>query len=293
MLDNVTPDTAHVLRPLWRAEGLTGDVGDCIVYAIRRQNRLCGLTVLTGTMTQPNGAKFLPLINDMIARSATRPLRRMNARHPAMDVLLTLMPRCNPSRRRKSFFLDAGESGFETGCFPAVPVATIQFIHQDAPNVQATVDLFQRLATKLEEVAETYALSVVQLAGNRVLLVGKCGAALDPDSVCDVADALLELCEAAQRILNAADMVRNFNMGLDVGPVLGANVGRDGVRYALWGEAFANADRLAMSSAETGSIQVSDAAWAVLKDRFLFRPRGAFFMPGRGLTMTHILAARR
>ncbi|MEE8659466.1 hypothetical protein CGLAMM_09810 [Acetobacteraceae bacterium EV16G] len=291
-LDNETPDSAHVLRPLWRAEGLTGDVTDYAVYPIRRQNGLCGLTVLTGAVTQPDGTKFLPLINDMIAlryAAIAQDERVTSGDGPPAEA--DVAPR--PVTAAKVVFLDAGESGFQTGCFPAVPVATIQFIHQDVPDVQATVDLFQKLATKLEEVAETYALSVVQLAGNRVLLVGKCGAALDPDSVCDVADALLELREAAQRILNAADMVRNFNMGLDVGPVLGAHVGRDGARYALWGEAFANADRLAMSSAETGSIQVSDAAWAVLKDRFLFRPRGAFFMPGRGLTVTHILAARR
>lgn len=292
VLNSATSGMAGVLRPLWRAEGVIGDVSDYAVYPIRRQNTLCGLTILNGAMTQPDGAKFLPLVNDMIAlRFAAIAQDERSIGGNNHDAESNSMH--HEVAAARVVFLDAGDGLFQTGCFPAVPVATIQFVHQDLPDTEATVKLFQQLAQRLEEVAENYALSVVQLAGNRVLLVGKCSTVINIESVCSVANALLDLRESAQHMLNAADMVRNFNMGLDVGPVLGAHVGRDGARYALWGEAFANADRLAMSAAETGTIQVSDAALVVLKERFLFRPRGAFFMPGRGLTVTHILAARR
>jgi class 3 adenylate cyclase len=45
-------------------------------------------------------------------------------------------------------------------------------------------------------------------------------------------------------------------------------------------------------SATPGAIQASGAAYEQLKQDFLFRPRGSFYLPGRGQAQTFVLAGQ-
>jgi hypothetical protein len=46
-------------------------------------------------------------------------------------------------------------------------------------------------------------------------------------------------------------------------------------------------------SALPGTIQVTEAAYERLRQEFLFRPRGSFYLPQVGEARTFILAGRR
>jgi len=53
------------------------------------------------------------------------------------------------------------------------------------------------------------------------------------------------------------------------------------------------AELMAQSATGTGSIQVSERAYGQLRQQFLFRARGVFYLPRVGTARTFILAGRR
>ena len=63
--------------------------------------------------------------------------------------------------------------------------------------------------------------------------------------------------------------------------------------FNLWGDVIRTAELMAQSAAGTGSIQVSEHAYEQLRQQFLFRARGVFYLPRVGTARTFILAGRR
>ncbi|WP_051535737.1 adenylate/guanylate cyclase domain-containing protein [Asaia platycodi] len=99
--------------------------------------------------------------------------------------------------------------------------------------------------------------------------------------------------ELALITLSDADLTPNFRIGLDVGRAFGAMLGSEPGVFNVWGEAPQTSELLAISAPDAGTIQVSEAAHALLRDYYLFRPRGMFYLPALGITNTYVLAARR
>lgn len=82
-----------------------------------------------------------------------------------------------------------------------------------------------------------------------------------------------------------------FRIGLGFGGCYGCLVGRERQQFNLWGEALETADLMARSAAP-GAIQASAGAYARLRQDFLFRPRGTFYLPGVGQSRTFVLAGQ-
>jgi len=86
-----------------------------------------------------------------------------------------------------------------------------------------------------------------------------------------------------------------FRIGLDIGGVIGSAVGAEanggGRAYNLWGEAVRTA--LAMAeSGPAGAIHVTESAYQRLRDRYLFRVRGSFYLERVGEMSTYLLIGR-
>jgi CheY-like chemotaxis protein len=79
-----------------------------------------------------------------------------------------------------------------------------------------------------------------------------------------------------------------FRFGLHAGPALAAVMGRDRLRFDLWGEAVDTARHLA-SSAEPGTVIVSPGASALLKDRYRLDPGRVTEIRGLGQMRPFIL----
>ncbi|MCL7980238.1 MAG: hypothetical protein M8865_10085, partial [marine benthic group bacterium] len=75
------------------------------------------------------------------------------------------------------------------------------------------------------------------------------------------------------------------------GPALGAVIGRDRLRFDLWGESVDTARHLA-SSAEPGTVIVSPGASALLKDRYRLDPGRVTEIHGLGQMRPFILQDR-
>jgi adenylate cyclase len=86
-------------------------------------------------------------------------------------------------------------------------------------------------------------------------------------------------------------MAPEFRLGIDCGFAVGRSIGGTPRLFNLWGEAVRTARTMA-TTAFPGSIQTSERAYLRLRQSFLFRPRGSFYLPAVGSVQTFILAGR-
>lgn len=79
-----------------------------------------------------------------------------------------------------------------------------------------------------------------------------------------------------------------FRIGINSGQVVGGVIGRKKFVYDLWGDAVNIASRME-SQGEPGKIQVSQATYELIQDRFRCEPRGKMDIKGWGEMMTWFL----
>jgi adenylate cyclase len=115
----------------------------------------------------------------------------------------------------------------------------------------------------------------------------------DTSAVLRIADAAVATRERCLELFEAAGHPPSLRIGIDYGVAIGSEVGREPRLFNLWGAAARTADMMAASSTGTGAIQVTEAAYHHLRNHFLFRPRGSFYLPHIGTAQTFVLGSRR
>jgi adenylate cyclase len=79
-----------------------------------------------------------------------------------------------------------------------------------------------------------------------------------------------------------------LRVGIAAGPVTAGVIGRRRLAYDVWGDTVNLASRL-QSTAEAGSIQVSDATVRLLDGSLPFEPRPSVEIKGKGRMTTYVL----
>ncbi|MCS6853370.1 MAG: cache domain-containing protein [Elioraea sp.] len=142
----------------------------------------------------------------------------------------------------------------------------------------------------LRRVLDGHGIGYLRLSGDTVVAAS----GFDGNAVAAarrMMEAALALQEALTGLLIAADQPLALRIGVDTGPAIGAVVDEEGGGFNLWGEALEAATALAQSATE-GMIQIGERTHAFAADGFLARPRGRFWLEGRGETATDYLMAR-
>jgi class 3 adenylate cyclase len=189
--------------------------------------------------------------------------------------------------------LDKAANGPEL--FPSAAVMSIKF--GDA-GVMATCDpggattLADRIAVTLQEIAAAYHIPYVKLVGHDVVAAAGL-AANDTTALACIADASVAARDRCLELFEAGGHAPSFRIGIACGNAVGSNVGEQPRLFNLWGEAVRTAELMAETSAEPGTIQVSEAAYRPLRADFLFRPRGSFYLPDLGPTQTFVRGSRQ
>jgi len=105
-----------------------------------------------------------------------------------------------------------------------------------------------------------------------------------------IAEVALEIRDRCAQIAAGLGQPPDYRIGLDSGTGMGSMVGF-GSRYNIWGEAVRVASTMS-ETARPGTIQVTEATYGLLQDRYLFRRRGGFFLGGTGDITTYVLRTR-
>ncbi|WP_408873585.1 cache domain-containing protein [Gluconobacter roseus] len=182
------------------------------------------------------------------------------------------------------------------GVYPQVPVMVISFVDpyaSDRDSIARAMNVIRALSLEIQKIARDSGLFSVQVVSNRLVLVGGCSQTPDPSAAVRLADAAVSIREACLSSLAAADLDPVFRIGMDVGSVMASELGESPSVFNIWGDALNGAELLTGSAPDAGTIQVSEQAYMILREHFLFRARGMFYLPNSGITRSFILAGRR
>ncbi|MGY6769917.1 adenylate/guanylate cyclase domain-containing protein [Komagataeibacter xylinus] len=182
------------------------------------------------------------------------------------------------------------------GFFPAVAIMVISLsdmVMTAQNDPMANLKLIDSMAGMLQDIARQCGLFSIRMLGHRVVCVAGCSHTPDKGAVFRMANAALMMRENTLAVLAKEDLDPVFRIGIDVGPVFGGMLGNAPQAFNLWGDAMGMAEMMAQGAPDVGTIQVTEDVYHQLRQNFLFRERGRFFIPGAGLTRTYVLAGRR
>jgi len=152
------------------------------------------------------------------------------------------------------------------------------------------IDELNSLFRAFDEVCDATGVEKIKTVGDAYLAVG----GLTGDAAAGaaaIAEAALGMLEAVGRgTATAADW--QIRIGLNNGPLVAGVVGVSKFAYDVWGDTVNVASRLE-STSEPGRIHVAAELADRLRDQFVFEPRGAVDLKGKGSRQTCFLVGRR
>lgn len=146
------------------------------------------------------------------------------------------------------------------------------------------------LVCYFEEIAETHDIDYWNMAGEQIV----CATGFSEgqtDHGPTMADIALRLQNHCTHLFADLDKRMAFRIGIDRGAVIGSRLGRRRQFYNIWGDAVEAAATMA-DTGVTGGIHVSEAAYRSLRQSFVFRVRGNFYLKKFGEISTYILTGR-
>lgn len=203
-------------------------------------------------------------------------------------LLLSMFPKAIADRLRK-----------ESPTFIAeeYPEATVLFTHvNDFWHIAGSrppeqfIDLLNQVFSLFDRLADEHGVQKIKTIGDTYMAV--CGI---PEARPDHAEAIAEMALCMQRdiatIASGSREPFRVRIGIHTGSAIAGVVGITKLAYDLWGPAVNLASQMESSSV-AGGIQVSSTTQELLKDKFIFEPRGEFYVPGQGEISTYMLMGR-
>jgi class 3 adenylate cyclase len=182
----------------------------------------------------------------------------------------------------------------EGDIFQNVAVMVVHLVDPVALSVRLAAgesSISDQIACTLQQIARKRDVPYLKIVGQEI--VGAAGFdTTDGPAALLIADVALAIRDHCLELFEDSAHQQEFRIGIDCGPAIGGDIGQEPRLFNLWGEAVRTAAHMA-STGLPGTVQVSEAAYERLRHDFLFRPRGAFYLPQVGEARTFILAGRR
>jgi class 3 adenylate cyclase len=153
------------------------------------------------------------------------------------------------------------------------------------------VELLNEVFSLFDRLADRHGVQKIKTIGDAYMAV--CGL---PEPRSDHAECIAEMALSMQReiavIQPGAREGFRVRIGIHSGSAIAGVVGINKLAYDLWGPAVNLASQME-SSGVAGGIQVSAATHDLLAGKYLFEPRGEFYVKGQGEVSTYMLRGRR
>lgn len=153
------------------------------------------------------------------------------------------------------------------------------------------VGLLNRVFSVFDKLADRYQLEKIKTIGDAYMVVGGVPTTIS-DHVGAIATMALGMMRATNRFKTRNKQPIRLRIGIHTGPVVAGVIGSRKFTYDLWGDTVNVASRME-SQGELGRIQVSEAVYEKLSDRFTFASRQPIEVKGKGLMNTYWLLGKK
>ncbi len=151
--------------------------------------------------------------------------------------------------------------------------------------------LLNRLFSAFDDLAERLGLEKIKTIGDAYMVAGGINHG-GTGHAGAVADLALAMRDTVARDFAVSGHPLALRIGIGTGPVVAGVVGRKKFIYVLWGDTVNIANRITTEGVP-GMIQVDQATYRKLHERYEFLPPQTIYLKGKGDTPVYRLTGRR
>ncbi len=209
-------------------------------------------------------------------------------RQKSENLLLNILPRPIAQRLKEDQSVIADHFHSATVLFTDI-VGFTKLSENLTPS--ELVRFLNGIFSSFDKLVEKYQLEKIKTVGDAYMVA--CGF---PEPRLDHTEAIADFALAMQESLSKFRTKKNRSVsmrtGIHTGPVVAGVIGTKKFIYDVWGDTVNTASRME-SHGIGGQIQVSQATYKVLRDKYIFKKRGMIEIKGKGRMMTYFMQGKR
>ena len=155
---------------------------------------------------------------------------------------------------------------------------------------ERVVDVLDEVFSAFDDLARRHGLEKIKTIGDAYMVVAGL-----PEPRADHAEAMAEMAldmhPESRQLCETLGFDLAIRVGMASGPVIAGVIGRHKFIYDLWGDTVNTASRMESHSLP-GRIQVTEATYERLRDRYRFEERGEIEVKGKGRLPAYLLVGR-
>ena len=241
---------------------------------------------------------ILGVVEDITHRKqAEEALRREQEKSERL--LLNILPRTVADRLKQNVRPDGSSSSepiaqhFEEVSILFADIVGFTPLSSKLPPIEL-VTWLNRIFSQFDQLAEKHRLEKIKTLGDAYMVAAGLPLPMD-DPTAAMANMALEMQAAIEQFQTEFRQALNHSLeiriGMNTGPVVAGVIGIRKFIYDLWGDTVNIASRME-SQGEPARIQVTEAVYERLRDRYEFEARGPIEIKGRGSMSTYWLTGR-
>jgi adenylate cyclase len=266
-----------------------------LVVPVRRNDQVVGSVWLEDAPGTAGNRDFVLAVANMVALRMADASIAPVAREPgAISKPIT----ASPEIVARNFAADLrpveiDPSALHAGIYRGMAVMVLRFTDATAMAMRLSGVprcMSDEIGCALQQIATDNGIPYLKLAGHEIVAAAGFNPA-DSGAATVIADTALAVRDRCIALFEESERAHGFQIGIDCSLAMGGAVGNEPRVFNLWGDAVHIAGAMA-ASALPGTVQATEAAYQRLREDFLFRPRGSFYLPHVGDARTFVLAGR-
>ncbi len=209
-------------------------------------------------------------------------------REKSERLLLNILPKSIADRLKQGESTIADSFADATVLFADIGEFTKLSSHVPASEL---VRMLNEIFSRFDWLAELHHLEKIKTIGDNYMVVGGLPVPR-PDHAEAMAEMALDMQKVVRRLNYGGGRSFELRIGISSGPVVAGIIGSKKFIYDLWGDTVNIASRME-SLGQLGAIQVSEATYEHLKDKYFFDKRGKIEVKGKGKMTTYLLLGRK